>query len=288
MRKRIKEKLSNDIEPEGLTRVYNSFDIIGNIAIIKTQSCSLDEAEVVAKKIMMIHRNVKTVFTQTSSIKSPHRTRELTFLAGEKTTTTMYKESGCVFSVDVEKCYFSPRLSYERLRIANQISPKEIVVNMFSGVGCFSIIIAKTVDHTQVYSIDLNPVAFKYMQDNVRLNRVYGKVYPLLGDSKIIIENCLQHVADRILMPLPERALEYLPSALLSLKNEGGWIHYYDFQHAVGKENPCDKTKKKIAEKLSEIGASYVFSSARIVRSTGPNWYQTSLDIHITALPSKF
>ena len=123
-------------------------------------------------------------------------------------------------------------------RIARLVKSGETVVNMFSGVGCFSIIIAKTVTQTKVFSIDVNPIAVQYMEENVRINRVYGKVIPLLGDSKDIINAKLQGKADRVLMPLPEKALEYLPYAVSALKKRGGWIHYYDFQHAVGTRRP--------------------------------------------------
>ena len=126
------------------------------------------------------------------------------------------------------------------------------------------------------------------MKENIRINRVFGKVIPLLGDSKEIIKANLQGKADRVLMPLPEKALEYLPYALSALKKQGGWIHYYDFQHAVGDEDPVEKTKLKVAEKLDSLGVGYIFGFSRVVRSTGPNWYQTVLDIQVTSLPNKF
>jgi tRNA (guanine37-N1)-methyltransferase len=159
---------------------------------------------------------------------------------------------------------------------------------MFAGVGCFSIIIAKTVPQTKVFSIDVNPTAIKYMKENVIINRVYGKVTPLLGDSKDIINAQLQRKADRVLMPLPEKVLEYLPCAVLALKPSGGCIHLYDFQHATGNEDPVEKTKLKVAQKLDSLGVGYRFVFSRVVRSTGPNWYQTALDTQVNSLPSKF
>ena len=179
LRKRLKEKLEGTLSSEELRKVYSAFDIVGDIAIIKTAGNNLQDAKAVAERILSIHRNINTVFSQTSPVKGSHRVRELTLLAGENKTTTKYRESGCVFSVDVKKCYFSPRLSYERSRIASQVSPGETVVNMFSGVGCFSVIIAKAVPNTKVYSVDVNPTAYQYMQENVRINRVYGRVIPV-------------------------------------------------------------------------------------------------------------
>ena len=75
------------------------------------------------------------------------------------------------------------------------------------------------------------------------INKVQDNVFPILGDSKDIISAQLGGLADRVLMPLPEKALEYLPYALSALKPSGGMIHYYDFQHAPGKENPIDEDK---------------------------------------------
>jgi tRNA (guanine37-N1)-methyltransferase len=126
------------------------------------------------------------------------------------------------------------------------------------------------------------------MEENVRINEVEDSVFPMLGDAKVIISSKLQGVADRVLMPLPEKALAYLPYALLALKPSGGWIHYYDFQHAPGKENPIEKTKLKISEKLNCLSVNYVFANSRVMRPTGPNWYQTVVDIKVDELPNKF
>ena len=135
---------------EALKKVYSSFDIVGDIVIMKTAGASQEEARVIANQILSIHKNLKTVLTQTSAIKKGYRTRGLRLLAGENKTTTTYKESGCTFQVDVEKCYFSPRLSHERARITKQVQSGETVVNMFAGVGCFSIIISKTQSRSKV------------------------------------------------------------------------------------------------------------------------------------------
>jgi len=273
---------------ETLSKIYNSFDVIGDIAIIKIPPSNISSAEKVAKKIMAVHRNIRTVLTPVTPIAGDFRVRELRLLAGESKTNTIHKESGCIFMVDVAKTYFSPRLSFEHQRIASLVKRSETVVNMFAGVGCFSILIAKTVSPVKVYSIDINPTAVECMEKNVKINKVQGNVFPILGDSKDIISSQLGGLADRVLMPLPEKALEYLPYALSALKPSGGMIHYYDFQHAPGKENPMTKTKTIVSKKLDDLGVSYMFANSRVMRPTGPNWYQTVLDIQVDTLPNKF
>jgi tRNA (guanine37-N1)-methyltransferase len=288
LRKRLREKLSETLPAETLSKIYNSFDIIGDIAIIKIPPSNISNAEKVAKQMMVVHRNIRTVFTPVTRITGDFRVRELRLLAGESKTNTIHKEAGCIFKVDVEKTYFSPRLLYEHQRIASFVKSNETVVNMFAGVGCFSIIIAKTVRPVKVYSIDVNPTAVECMEKNVKINKVQDSVFPILGDSKDIISAQLGGLADRVLMPLPEKVLEYLPYALSALKPSGGMIHYYDFQHASGKENPIAKTKTIVTKKLDNLGVGYMFANSRVMRPTGPNWYQIVLDIKVDPLPNKF
>jgi tRNA (guanine37-N1)-methyltransferase len=280
LRRRLRKILSEVLPKYEVLYVYNSYDIVGDIAILRLTEKAMKHSQIIAEALMGVHKNVKTVLAQTGPVLGDFRIRKLEHLAGENKTVTVHRESGCLFRVDVGKCYFSPRLFYERMRIARQVGDGEVVVNMFAGVGCFSIVMAKHSNVGKVYSIDVNPTAFQYMQENVRLNRVYGKVIPLLGDAKEVIEEMLCHVADRVLMPLPEKALEYLPYALLALK-KAGLIHYYDFEYARKGENPIEKVKLKVAEKLGGLSVAFDFVFGRVVRSTGPNWYQIALDIAI-------
>jgi len=260
---------------------YISYEIVGDIAIIRLSQHSPENAQNAAKTIMNIHRNVKTVLIQVSPVVGDFRLRCLTYVLGENKMSTIHKEFGCYFSVDVERCYFSPRLSHERMRIAGIVKTNEAVINMFAGVGCFSIMIARHVSIAKVFSIDVNPAAIQFMRENIRLNRVYGKVIPLLGDSKEIITNQLQRVADRVLMPLPEKAHKYLPYALSALKPSGGWIHYYCFEHAKKTENLTKQVKLKLSETLDALGVDFQVPLVRVVRSTGPNWFQLVADVQV-------
>jgi tRNA (guanine37-N1)-methyltransferase len=281
LKKRLRETLSTVLSSEDLRTVYSSFDVVGDIAIFRLPRASSANAQSIAKAIMGVHRNVKTVLLQASSVAGDFRLRRLTYVAGENKTTTVHREFGCLFAVDVAKCYFSPRLSYERMRIAKLVEKGETLVNMFAGVGCFSIITAKHSGAAKVFSIDLNPAAIQLMKENIRLNRVYDIVTPLLGDSKDIINRRLQHVADRVLMPLPEKAIEYLPCAVSALKKSVGWIHYYGFEHAAKTESPCEKAKQKVAKVLEALGVGFETPLVRVVRSTGPNWFQLVADVRI-------
>jgi len=82
-------------------------------------------------------------------------------------------------------------------------------------------------------------------------------------------------------MPLPQRAFEYLDFAVLALKPSGGWVHYYDFVHALRGEDPVEKVRVKVAGKLEGLGVDFSVPFGRVVRSTGPRWCQVVLDIRV-------
>lgn len=286
--KPLKDKLAVLFTPSELKTFFKGFDIVGDIAIIKVPNTFEDKAKNIAKIIMESHRNVRTVLRQVSPISGDLRLRKLEWVCGEDKTETIHREHGCLFKVDLARCYFSPRLSYEHMRIARQVKPGEVIVNMFAGVGGFSIVIAKHVGVKKIYSIDINSAAVQYMRINANLNKVMDIIEPIEGDAKEVIMSKLKSVADRVLMPLPEKAYEYLDYALMSLKPEGGIIHYYAFEHAEKYEDPIKKVIEKISSKLSSLNVKFEILFARIVRSVGPRWYQVVLDMFVkTALKNE-
>lgn len=273
----LKKALENVLTINEIKQLYGSFDIIGDIAVIKIPNSLLDKKFIIAKAIMDNIKSVKTVLRQATPISGDYRIRELEHILGERKTSTLYREYGCIFKVDLAKVYFSPRLSTERIRIARIVKGGEVVLNMFAGIGSFSILIAKHQPNSIVYSIDINPSAYDLMLENIKLNKVTGRVIPFLGDAKIIIENSFRGIFDRVLMPLPEKAIDYIDAALLALKSKG-IIHYYTHVHASKDEDPVEKAKREIDNRLK---LNYKILGARIVREVGPRWSQVVLDLLI-------
>jgi len=281
MKEDLRVLLADKLEPRALKLIYKSYDIVGDIAIIRVPEPLKKRSKIIAEAVMQTHKNIKAVWRQASAVSGDFRLRKLKWVAGENRTETLYKEYGCLFKVDLEKFYFSPRLSYERMRIARKVEPGEVVLNMFAGVGCYSIDIAKHSEAEKIFSIDINPVAVRYMEENIKLNKIEEKVVPVQGDAKKVVEERLQNVADRVLMSLPEKAYEYLDYAILALKPTGGWIHYYDFEHAKKPEDPIENIEAKVSEKMQKLGVNFQVVFGRIVRTTGPHWYQVVLDIQV-------
>lgn len=276
MRDRIvKEALSKIFPEEELGKAISSIDIIGDIAVIKIPRGWEDRRYEIGEVILSNLRGVKGVFRQTTPVDEEYKVRGLEWLAGSRETVTLHREQGCSFMVDISRVYFSPRLSFERMRIARLIRNGEVVVNMFAGVGTFSVIAAAKGGAGRVFSIDKNPEAFKFMMENIALNRVSGKVVPILGDAKDVAAE-LQGTADRVLMPLPALAIQYMPYAVSCLRDRG-WIHAY--LHQKGKRRDAMKegmeaVKRVLKDKVLSVGG-------RVVRSVGRKTYQVVVDVEL-------
>src|ERR1044072_6082611 len=227
MTKMLKEALEEKLEMVELDNLCSSFDIIGSIAIIKIPETLFRKKKLIADVLIEEIKSIKTVFCQVSGVEGDYRLRKLELLSGENNAITVYKEHGCAFKVDVINTYFSPRLSTERLRISNLIGPNEVIVNMFGGVGTFSIIIARNNRTSKINSIDSNPIAYDLCKENIGLNKLSKNVFAIFGDAKDVIPKKLKGVATRVLMPLPEKAREFIEPAISSLVNNKGIVDYF-------------------------------------------------------------
>ena len=273
----LKRALENILTSQESQELISSFDQIGDIIIVRIPDSLLAKKKLIGETLLNEVKIAKSVFYQSSAVEGDFRTRNLEILAGEDKTETEYKEFGCKFTVDVENAFFSPRLSTERERIANLVQDGETIVNMFAGVGMFSIMIAKKKKCT-VYSIDINPIAAKLCEKNIIANKLAGNVISINGDASQIIQEQLENKSDRTLMLLPERSDEFLKSAISATKS-GGIIHYYSHIHA-DKKSDAGKLSEEHYLQVTPVKSEILGS--KIVRAVGPRYYQTVVDVKIS------
>jgi len=268
------------VPPDLLKLVPRGFEVIGDIAILNLPR-ELEEYRFGIAEVLLnrLRPRIRLVVRRASPARDPERVHAYEVLAGSGGFETLHKESGCVFKVDISKVFFSSRLQYERARIANLVKPGEVVVNMFAGVGPFSIVIAKRVLNVKVYSIDVNPEAYKLMVENVKLNGVEDRVVPLLGDAAEVVDLYnLKGVADRVLMPSPEHAINYLTKAIEALKARG-FIHYYDVAHRV--KDLRGYVLERVSPILDGARAKWRVEGVREIRSAAPSKSYVCADLYV-------
>ena len=244
-------------------RKVNSYDLLGSVAVVRFP---LDFKKVEKKKfaedLLKRQKAIKTVLEKKGKIKGRLRKISTTYLAGEKTKEVLYRENDCAFRFQIDKTYFSPRLSNERKEIAEQIKKGDEVLVMFAGVAPLPIVIAKNSKAKKIVSNEINREANKYAQLNIELNKVRDRVELLPGDIKKIAEK-LNKKFDVIAMPRPQLKDTFLKSAF-KLSKKGTRIFYYDFCEVTEKDSIVEKIKEEAEENKKKIRILTVKSAGEI------------------------
>lgn len=236
-----------------------NYDIIGNIAIVKFPDKTKKEEKISKAQELMKNPSITTVLEKIDKVHGRLRTIKTKFIAGKKTLIANYNESKCRFKLNVETCYFSPRLAHERLEVSKFVKKKSKVLVMFAGVDPFSIVIAKNASPSKVVSIELGKDCEKYGLENINSNKVSNIVNHLQGDVKKVIPSVVKEYGkfDLVLMPRPNLKETFLKQGLDSSK-KGSKIVYYGFSPESKKdkmiselENQAKKLKRKI--KISRV-----------------------------------
>jgi tRNA (guanine37-N1)-methyltransferase len=280
-KKRIKtyiELLENKLPSYLLANLTKTIDFVGNIVIIDISSELKEYEKIIGEAILKVYPQISTVLSKESKIEGKYRLRKFKILAGSNTTQTIHQEYGCKYHVDLAKAYFSPRLSFEHNRISSLVKEGEVVVDLFAGIGPFSILIAKNHTNVKIFAVDLNPIAIELLKKNILVNRVENKVYPILGDARSITSKILKSTADRVIMNLPEKANNFLDIGLSALKPEGGVIHFYTFITSKEDLESIDVSLIRMAE---NSGKKVIKSPSRLVRAIAPYKWQAVLDAKI-------
>jgi tRNA (guanine37-N1)-methyltransferase len=277
-RKTLVQVLENRLPPHLLASLPRALDIIGDIAVIEIPPELKAHESLIGEAILATHKNVRTVLAKVGAVSGTYRLRDFEVIAGEQRTSTVHKEYGCQYHVDVAKAYFSPRLSHEHNRVASLVQKGETVVDLFAGVGPFSILIAKKNADARVYAVDINPEAIEFLKKNIRLNKVENRVIPIQGDAKQAVEERLLGVADRVIMNLPEKAIEFVDTACKAVKPTGGTVHYYAF---IRLPDTLENEQRRFSEAAEKAGRKVDFLSAKTVRATAPYEWQVVLDAKI-------
>ena len=267
--------LSKKLNKEELALIPKSFDTVGSIAILELDKNLKKYYKFIASCLIKFNKNIKTVVAKDGGHRGRYRIQNYKHLAGVNTYATVHKENGITAYLDISKVYFSQRLSNERLRIANQVKDNEKILIMFSGIGIFSLVTKKINKTSLIYNIEWNKEACKFSHKNSELNG-FKDITDCCGDVRKIIPK-LNIKFDRILMPAPHDATEYL-DLIFEVAKKGTIVHIYDFS----KEDEIPKkTLEKINEVFKKFNKKYELLSWHKCGQNKPREYRICLDIKL-------
>ncbi len=277
---KLQKELCGVLSDEELTLLPSGFQTIGKVIVIKLKSGLLNKKQLIADAYLDLLPYICSVYINQGGIEGRYRTPErIEHLAGEKDPIVIHKEHGVKYKFNITKIMFSQGNLKERKHLAGLVGDKEIVVDMFAGIGYFSLPIAVLSLPKKIYSIEINPTAYKFLVENIQLNKVEGKVVPLHGNCKEeAIKLSKEGIrADRIIMGVFPAPKDYIEEALLLARNSGTVIHYEGVVDADD-ELKLFKEFANIAEK-SDFETELL--DKRFVKSYGPNLYHVVYDIQV-------
>lgn len=274
--KTLVDALSDELTPKELDILPRAYDLVGEIAVLEIPEDLRKHSKRIGEAFHSVHPRFKTILAKKGAVSGTTRVRDYELLWGKDTTRTIHTEYGCRLVVDLEKAYFSPRLLEEHSRVARLVEDGELVVDMFCGVGPFAIHIAKQ-KNAHVTAIDINPDAISLLTESLRINRLVGKVTPIVADTAEYLKTIDTQV-DRVIMNHPSGAEAFVDVACSVLKKRGV-MHYYDF---VGGSNPEKEIKMRITNLVGRANREvHEITFIRRVRDSAPYEYQMVADVII-------
>lgn len=283
------EVILEKAEKEGIRKFFlpRKWELVGNVLILKIPKGLKEEkkniVEIYAKEIESREKRIAEIYAgalkaktvvKDMGISGRCRRPRIKILYGNN-TKTVHKENEIRFKLDVSKLMFSSGNIDERIRIAYLSNENETVVDMFAGIGYFSIPMAVYSKPKKIFAYDLNPDAYHYLMENINLNNVQNIVKPVLSDNR----NADENVADRVIMGYLKNTKSFLSKALRILKHGGGIIHYHEnYPNELLPETPFENVKK-IA---NHQGKNVKLLNFRNVKSYAPGVSHVVLDIKVT------
>jgi len=270
----IKKSLSNNIPLEVTDFLPEKWEKIGDVLIIKlNEKLNSYRKEIGKTYAEVLH--CKTVLNDFGGISGIYREPKLEIIFGSENTEVVHKENGVRYKLDVAKIMFSSGNMDERLRMASISNNNETIVDLFAGIGYFTLPMVVYSKPKKIFSCEINPVSYDYLCKNIVLNHVTSIVQPLLGDNRKMAP---KNVAERVIMGYFKETEKFLPVAFNCLKNCTGIIHYHDIcPDKLFPEKPL-KLVEKTAQKYKQTVELLTY---RVIKSYAPGVSHIVLDIQV-------
>ena len=262
------ELLEDELSESEIENLRTSFDTIGDIVILEIPDDLINKKQMIGDAALEFTKR-KSVYMKKSAIKGTTRVRELEFLSGKDDSITIHKEHGARLKLDVREVYFSPRLATERKRVMESVKNGEKILDMFCGIGPFPIVIAKN-KNVDITAVDINDKAIKYLNENIKLNKLKGNIKTYCGDVRDVA-NSFNTKFDRIIMNLPGLAYTFLDVSVDLIKN-GGIINYYEFSDSY------EQGIERLNKAANNVGKKVEIINTRKVKSTSPGKWHIAID----------
>lgn len=256
--------------PESEKKLLPSgWQVLGDLIIVSLRRELESRKKEIGRALLSLYPKCRTVLLD-RGINGRMRQPVREIIAGES-AETIHKENGCLFKIDALKLMYSQGNLAERKRMG-KLGKNETVVDMFAGLGYFSIPMAVHSKPKRIYAIEINPVAFGYLKENIKLNGVEDIIEPLPGDCAAVTP---QGIADRVIMGYLD-AHEYLEQGIRALVS-GGILHYHEAVPEAVENRPVER----ITEAAKKLGRKIEIIKTRRIKKYSPGVWHVVVDARV-------
>lgn len=259
--------------PEGLLGLLPSkWERLGDVGILRLDD-ALDPFEAEVARAYAQALGLKAVLREIGAIDGEFRRPATRVIFGQDTVTT-HLENGIRYRLDAAGIMFSSGNEEERVRMADLRCDDETVVDMFAGIGYFSLPLAVYQTPRRIIACEVNPKAHSFLVENITLNGVEGRIQPFLGDNRTLEG---ESFADRVLMGYVKTTHEFLPAAMRFLK-DGGVVHYHE-------TCPNELIAERPVQRLNDAAGGRRVDVLRFkeIKSYAPGVSHVVIDARVTA-----
>lgn len=188
---------------------------------------SIDELELASLVCQSVSRPTCTRLALEKGVKNDgYRSPNIRMLLGANGVVN-HKDNHILYQFDVTKCMFSFGNVREKIRMAELDCSDEIVVDLFAGIGYFTLPLLVHAKAKHLYACEWNPDAVEALRRNLRANGVEGDRYTVIeGDNRL---SRPENVAQRVILGILPSCQEWMKTALQCVdKKTGAILHCHD------------------------------------------------------------
>ncbi|XP_008843663.1 tRNA wybutosine-synthesizing protein 2 homolog [Nannospalax galili] len=210
------------------------------------------------------------------------RTPSVTLLLGDHGWVE-HMDNGIQYKFDVTQCMFSFGNITEKLRVASLSCVGEVLVDLYAGIGYFTLPFLVHAGAAFVHACEWNPYAVVALRNNLEINGVLDRCQIHFGDNRKLK---LTDTADRVNLGLIPSSEEGWPIACQVLRKDvGGILHIHQNVESFSGKNfqlsGCSNMGKeqwpypqKIITNKRGNGTSRDFRGGMLPSASKPEWHR--------------
>ncbi|HEY6238393.1 MAG TPA: class I SAM-dependent methyltransferase family protein, partial [Thermoplasmata archaeon] len=271
---RVRARVRRSVGDAAARAIPDGFQRLGPVVVVKLPE-AMRPAFGSVGAAYRAEMGVRTVLRRRGPIRGDWRTPDVEVIAGAATETEV-RENGLRYRFDAARVMFAEGNGAERLRAGTLTRPGETVADLFAGIGYFTLPAAVLGGASRVYACEANPLSYRYLEENLRINGVTDRVVAFLGDNRAA--PIPPRSVDRIFLGLLPSSVPYVARAIDLLAGDGGWVHAH---RLAGSRGGVVESETEVRSTVERAGGCVLELEGREVKPYGPGRSHVVVDCRV-------